>query len=121
MTSQRRCRVRFEMQDFEGNTCYAEYDDFRVGDEKSKYRLYLGRYSGDAGDSMSTIHNNQPFSTGDNESDPKKMIHCAREFQGGWWYGTPCHKSNPNGPYLDREDFTPEKGIVWCPRGRETH
>jgi len=38
------------LADFEGNSRYAEYDDFRVGSAAQKYRLLsLGRYSGTAG------------------------------------------------------------------------
>jgi len=38
------------MSDWAGNIRYAEYDDFKVGSEKDKYRLIsVGRYSGNAG------------------------------------------------------------------------
>jgi len=38
------------LADFEGNSRYAEYDNFRVGSAGDKYRLAsLGTYSGNAG------------------------------------------------------------------------
>jgi len=38
------------LADFEGNTRYAEYDDFTVASEREKYRLEsLGTYNGTAG------------------------------------------------------------------------
>jgi len=38
------------LADFEGNTRYAEYDNFRVDSAGEKYRLVsLGTYSGTAG------------------------------------------------------------------------
>jgi len=38
------------LADFEGNTRYAEYDNFRVASEREKYRLVsLGTYRGNAG------------------------------------------------------------------------
>ena len=38
------------MADFEGNTVYAKYDNFRIGNAGTKYKLFLGSYSGDAGE-----------------------------------------------------------------------
>jgi len=35
-----------DLQDFEGNTGYAEYNMFGVMSEKDKYELNLGKYSG---------------------------------------------------------------------------
>jgi len=45
----RRHVLRIDLEDFEGNKRYAEYDDFKVGSEKEKYELQTGNYSGDAG------------------------------------------------------------------------
>ena len=44
------------MEDFEGETRYAKYDHFRIGDEETKYRLSLGLYSGTAGKIVSYNH-----------------------------------------------------------------
>ena len=50
MTSDRRQRLRVNLADWEGNTKYAEYDNFTVGSAQEKYRLAsLGTYSGTAG------------------------------------------------------------------------
>jgi len=50
MTSGRRQRLRVDLADFDGNTTYAEYDNFRVGSASGKYRLDpLGTYTGTAG------------------------------------------------------------------------
>ena len=40
-------RLRVDLEDFEGNTAYAEYDMFGVMSENDKYRLKLGDYSGE--------------------------------------------------------------------------
>ena len=39
-------RLRVDLEDFEGNTAYAEYDMFGVMSENDKYKLKLGSYSG---------------------------------------------------------------------------
>ncbi|EDO48110.1 predicted protein [Nematostella vectensis] len=114
LTSQRRYRVRFDMEDFEGNTSYAEYDDFRVGDEASKYKLVaVGAYSGDAGDSF-LYQKNQSFSTKDVENDAHPTKNCARAYQGAWWYNQ-CHMCNPNGLYLGGANgaYAHAKGVTW--------
>jgi len=50
LTSDTRQQLRVDLADFEGNTRYAEYDNFTVDSAEQKYRLVsLGTYSGDAG------------------------------------------------------------------------
>jgi len=54
LTSEKRQRLRINMRDYEGNSAYAEYDDFRVDSEKNKYNLTsIGAYSGNAGQCQS--------------------------------------------------------------------
>ena len=51
LASQGRQVLRIDLQDWEGNTAFAEYD-FKLGNEATKYRLIsLGKYHGDAGES----------------------------------------------------------------------
>ena len=53
ITSNKRYKLRIELADWEGNTRYAEYDNFRVGSEQEKYKLIsIGTYSGNAGQHM---------------------------------------------------------------------
>ena len=50
MTSDKRQRLRIDLGDFEGNTSYAEYDNFRVDSVRAKFRLAsVGTYSGTSG------------------------------------------------------------------------
>jgi ficolin len=50
LTSNTRQVLRVELGDWEGNTRYAEYDNFRVAGASSKYNMTsLGAYSGTAG------------------------------------------------------------------------
>jgi hypothetical protein len=41
--------LRIDMEDFEGQTRYAKYSVFSVGDEASEFVLKVQGYSGDAG------------------------------------------------------------------------
>ena len=41
--------LKVELEDFEGNTRYARYTTFEVGDRTSNFRLTVDGYSGDAG------------------------------------------------------------------------
>jgi len=50
MTLMTRQLLRVDLADFEGNTSYAEYDDFIVGSAITKYMLFsVGEYRGTAG------------------------------------------------------------------------
>ena len=46
LTSDDNSRLRVDLEDFEGNTSYAEYNKFGVMSENDKYKLKLGSYSG---------------------------------------------------------------------------
>ena len=41
-----------DMRDFDGNSAYAQYTSFSIGDSASKYILTVSGYSGTAGDSL---------------------------------------------------------------------
>lgn len=44
--------LRVELEDWNGQTAYAEYSTFSVGDESSKYVLTVSGYSGTAGNDI---------------------------------------------------------------------
>lgn len=41
--------LRVELWDHEGGTAFAQYRDFRLGDENSAFKLHVGEFSGNAG------------------------------------------------------------------------
>ncbi|XP_037716195.1 microfibril-associated glycoprotein 4 [Drosophila subpulchrella] len=100
------------LEDFDGVIHDARYDDFAIGNANESYALsLLGKYSGDAGDSL-RYHQGMPFSTFDHDT----LGHgCARIYVGGWWYDQ-CQRSNLNGQYLEGGKFEPKlsgRGITW--------
>ncbi|KAL9974218.1 hypothetical protein ACROYT_G011233 [Oculina patagonica] len=62
LTSNDNNRLHVDLEDFEGNTAYAEYDMFGVMSENDKYKLILDSYSGNAGDlqASTTVNHLQP-------------------------------------------------------------
>ena len=72
--------LRFDLSDFDGNSRYAQYKTFDVGNEASGYFLTITSYSGNAGDSF-TFQNGMKFSTRDKDQDHDGR-HCAVTFKG---------------------------------------
>ena len=102
--------IRFDLSDFDGNSSYAQYKAFEVGNEASGYILNIGSYSGNAGDSFAH-HNGNKFSTRDKDQDVHSL-NCAQTFKGAWWHGN-CHESNLNGIYHEGAHETFADGINW--------
>ena len=95
------------MVDFEDNKAYAGYSSFMIAPELDGYRLTLGSYSGDAGDSLE-YHNGETFVTKDRDN----AHHCARARMAGWWFDQ-CNFSNLNGVYYPSGHTTDHTGITW--------
>ncbi|XP_074538231.1 angiopoietin-related protein 7 [Halichoeres trimaculatus] len=103
--------LRIELEDWEGQTRYAEYGFFNVGNELNSYKLFLANYSGNAGDSL-RYHNNTNFSTMNKDND-KCVDDCAALRKGGYWYNC-CTDSNLNGVfYRYGEHIKNSDGITW--------
>ncbi|XP_022251173.1 angiopoietin-related protein 7-like [Limulus polyphemus] len=85
-----------------------------------KYQMFLGSYSGDAGDSL-TYHNGSRFSTEDQDNDANSKS-CSTEYggDGGWWFNT-CVHSNLNGVYHKSGKSSKSwRGISWNNFGGST-
>ena len=106
--------LRIDMENFDGNTAYAQYSTFSIGDSSTEYRMTIAGYSGTAGDSMyetpSNTANNIKFSTKDNDNDANGR-NCATSYKGAWWYNS-CHYSHLNGQYLGSGSDS-WNGVVW--------
>ncbi|KAK7087986.1 fibrinogen-like protein 1 [Littorina saxatilis] len=110
--------LRIEMTDWEGRTYYGEYDSFRIDNEKGLYRLHIGNYNGDAGDSLRSHwenHDGMPFSTKDRDNDGRYYDSCAEHFHGAWWFNN-CFDSHLNGKYYHKgfhKNYFQRDGIQW--------
>ncbi|XP_069103190.1 fibrinogen-like protein A [Argopecten irradians] len=91
--------LRINLMSWKNDTQYAEYRDFRVGDESSKYRLSVSGFSGNATFDAMKYNDGYQFSTYDNDNDVWGDVNCAVDRHGAWWYGY-CSVSNLNGPYV---------------------
>ncbi|KAM9207013.1 ficolin-1 [Dugong dugon] len=111
LTTQGTSELRVDLVDFEGNHQFAKYTSFKMAGEEEKYKLVLGAFAGGtAGDSLRD-HNNQSFSTKDQDND-KYSASCAMRYEGAWWYND-CHSSNLNGHYLGGAHESYANGINW--------
>ena len=107
--------LRVELEAWDGRTAWAEYDTFRsdfciqtriininsgiqirfdilnidktlrVEGEDQEYKLHIGGYRGNAGDSMAD-HNGMKFTTQDRDNDKHTSLNCADVHKGGWWF-----------------------------------
>ena len=111
LTAARPSSLRVELEDWKGVRAYAKYGKFTIGDEQVQYRLQVGSYSGTAGDSLVSEHNNMAFSTKDRDNDRLSGSSCAVTWTGAWWYND-CHYSNLNGKYLGNVKGN-GKGVDW--------
>lgn len=103
--------LRIDLEDWKGTKKWAKYKNFSISGADHKYRLSLGKYEGNAGDSL-TYHNGEMFSTFDSDNDKSENSNCAKSYTGAWWYKS-CLQSNLNGDHYKRSDSLLGKGIVW--------
>lgn len=86
LSEERNLVLRVELEDFEGNSAWAEYTTFKVDKEEDNYKLNIGGYRGNASNSFSS-HDNTSFSTFDRTNDQAPACcPCASSYGGGWWF-----------------------------------
>jgi len=107
--------LRFELENWNGEKRYAEYNDFRISGAETNYKLEsLGVYSGNAGNSMAPGDSQsnlvgQAFTTIDRDNDKWASDNCSKMYKGAWWYNA-CHKVNLNGEY---KNTASGQGVNW--------
>ncbi|XP_077976774.1 ryncolin-1-like [Styela clava] len=109
--------LRVDMEDWEGNKAYAKYGAFSIGDSSTNYRLTVGQYSGNAGNSLEDsyqgqpLHQGRPFTTKDADHDIVSY-NCADTYKGAFWYGN-CHAANLNGLYINGGNAKYGISVTW--------
>ncbi|KFB48564.1 AGAP005848-PA-like protein [Anopheles sinensis] len=102
------------LEDFDGNTAVARYNQYRIEAESLNYTLVeLGKCKPcSAGNSLSS-HRNEQFSTYDRDNG-KAKFNCAEAYRGGWWHFS-CHHVHLNGKYLKGPlaEADDAQGIIW--------
>ncbi|XP_028403352.1 microfibril-associated glycoprotein 4-like [Dendronephthya gigantea] len=111
ITKSQKHELRIELEDFSGNTRFAQYTNVSISNESDKYRINLGVYSGNAGGNALRLHENMAFTTKDSDNDLFNE-NCAVKFKGAWWYNK-CHHSNLNGDYHQSALVQYGNGIIW--------
>ena len=111
-------QLRVDLADWEGNTAFAKYEQFSVGDEDSDYTLSVSGYqsASTAGDSLTAVngyHNGQRFSTPDRDNDVTGTP-CAVRYHGPWWHRS-CYRSLLTGKYFTSGGprYTVPRGVNW--------
>ncbi|CAC5363415.1 Fibrinogen-like protein 1,Fibrinogen-like protein A,Angiopoietin-4,Ryncolin-2,Ryncolin-4,Fibrinogen C domain-containing protein 1-A,Angiopoietin-2,Tenascin-N,Fibroleukin,Angiopoietin-related protein 1,Ficolin-2,Tenascin-R,Ficolin-3,Ryncolin-3,Ficolin-1,Fibrinogen C domain-containing protein 1-B,Fibrinogen C domain-containing protein 1 [Mytilus coruscus] len=97
LTSSGNYELKIDLTDKNYNKKYAKYRTFVVGDAASQFKLTIGGYSGNAGDSL-TYSNGMKFTTVDRNNDLISS-NCAEE-RGPWWFKS-CSQSALNNPLRD--------------------
>ncbi|XP_072344620.1 angiopoietin-related protein 2-like [Scyliorhinus torazame] len=113
LTNQGNYKLLITMEDWQGRKVFAEYASFRLESETDNYKLRVGRYHGNAGDSF-TWHNGKQFTTLDRDRDAYTG-NCAHYQKGGWWYNA-CAHSNLNGVWYRGGHYRSkyQDGVYWA-------
>ncbi|XP_013771957.1 techylectin-5B-like [Limulus polyphemus] len=103
--------LRVDMEAFDGEKKYSRYSKFLVRSERELYKMTIGSYQGNAGDSLS-YHNETRFSTKDRDND-NSSSNCAVSRFGAWWFRD-CAHSHLNGVYTSGgKTEANDHGVFW--------
>ncbi|XP_047459691.1 angiopoietin-2a [Mugil cephalus] len=112
MTSKKSYKLRIQLNDWEGNSGFSQYDEFSLDGEAQNYKIHLKGYSGTAGKISSIGQPGSEFSTKDADND-KCVCKCSQLTTGGWWFDA-CGPSNLNGMYYQQgQNSNRFNGIKW--------
>ncbi len=94
------------------NIYTAKYSTFRVENANQNYRLVIGGYSGNAGDSLGS-DNGAMFSAKNKDNAGLSGKNCAQICKGGWWYKSCVPNLNSEFPSKDRSAVNSMEDMSW--------
>ncbi|XP_060653579.1 fibroleukin-like [Drosophila nasuta] len=92
ITSLQRHELYIHLVAVSGSTFNARYDDFKIADEDSGFKLSLGKFSGTINEDAMRNGENMKFTTFDRDHNIQNG-NCALHYKSGWWY-TYCYNCN---------------------------
>ena len=95
LTQRGQWEMRVDYQKNDKTWSYLHYNQFSVGNASEEYPLTIGGFTG-VGTDRFKYHNNEKFSTVDNENDKWSGGNCAARFKSGWWHNSGCYHINLN-------------------------
>ncbi|XP_062135314.1 fibrinogen-like protein 1 isoform X4 [Drosophila sulfurigaster albostrigata] len=98
ITRLKRFELYIHLVTVNGSTYNARYDDFKISDEDSGYKLSLGKFSGTIIWDAMRVSENMKFTTFDRDNDIGDNNNCAVKYKSGWWHSS-CYNCNLNAPY----------------------
>ncbi|XP_062135338.1 fibrinogen-like protein 1 isoform X4 [Drosophila sulfurigaster albostrigata] len=98
ITSLQRHELYIHLVALNGSTYNARYDDFKISDEHSGYKLSLGKFDGTINGDAMRAGEKMKFTTFDRDNDISDKSNCAVKYKSGWWHGL-CYNCNLNAPY----------------------
>ncbi|KAL8571600.1 hypothetical protein ACOMHN_061754 [Nucella lapillus] len=104
---ERSYRLRVNLKLFNNSIVALEYEDFKISNEKSGYRItFNSAVVNDTQDCLLPLFN-ASFSTFDKDQDQNDDVNCAESRKGGFWFrGENCSTCNPNGVIYGKDDGT---------------
>ncbi|XP_029681251.1 angiopoietin-related protein 5-like [Takifugu rubripes] len=118
--------LRVDLWDHEGGNAFAQYKNFRLGNEGTGFKLHVGKFKGNAGDAIRGAYagidqNGFGFSTIDHDNDgcspcifgDISQMECSFSAGGGWWFSR-CGSASLNGDWHPAGDHIGwASGLHW--------
>ena len=98
LTSVRSYKLRITIKIANGTSYIQVYEDFKVTNEATGYRLHFNASYTNGPDDCFLPLLNARFSTYDHDRDEDNGVNCALKRAGGFWFrGSGCNTCNPHG------------------------
>ncbi|XP_067676449.1 fibrinogen C domain-containing protein 1-like [Haliotis asinina] len=108
VTTQKTYELKIDLVNKSGSHFYAQYSSFYLGSMSEFYTLFIGNYSGTAGDKM--LHHNNTRFTANNLDLDTASNNCSVQYKGAWWFKS-CYQSHLNGLYSKGQRWSGLSGL----------